>query len=136
MPEAVKPATRVLLELDPENPVILIGLANLRFLQGQVKEAITLYERAAVLIDSAVVMFDLAQAYARSFQMERFEAGPVEGAVDRCGGRDPAVGTASDPDFVANLPLPSEVGCAIACWPQGTGRRLRASRKGRALMPG
>jgi tetratricopeptide (TPR) repeat protein len=96
---------QTLLELNPEDPVVLTSIANLRFRNGQVEDAITLYERAALLVDSAVVMFDLAQAYARSFQMEQFE-----GAMSKAQSIDAedvvALSRSGDPDFLADLPLP------------------------------
>jgi len=123
----------VLLELDPEDPVVLTSVANLHFRKGQIEEAISLYERAAVLIDSAVVMFDLAQAHARSFQMEQFE-----GAMSKAQSIDAEdavlLSHSGDPDFLANLPLPRK----------GLRDRMLRRARGdafvqpvrRALMPG
>jgi ribosomal protein L37AE/L43A len=93
--------------MNPEDPVVITSIANLRFRKGQIEDAITLYERAAVLIDSAVVMFDLAQAYARSFQMERFE-----GAMSKAQSIDAdevvLLSRSGDQNFLANLALPGK----------------------------
>jgi tetratricopeptide (TPR) repeat protein len=97
---------QTLLKINPEDPVVLTNLANLRFRNGQVQDAITLYERAALLIDSAVVLFDLAQAHARSFQMEQFER-----AMSKAQSIDAeavvALSRSGDPDFLADLPMPA-----------------------------
>lgn len=123
----------VLLELDPQDPTVLTSLANLRFKKGEVREAITLYERAAVLIDSAVVMFNLAQAYARSFQMDQFE-GAMSKAQSINADDVALLSGSGDPDFLANLAL-SEKGVRDRML-----RRARGDSFGgpvrNAIMPG
>jgi tetratricopeptide (TPR) repeat protein len=59
----------LLLEHDPA-PDLLANAAAVRLLTGDVDAAIALYERAAKSSDSAVVRFDLAQAYGRAIRLD------------------------------------------------------------------
>ena len=54
-------------------PVMLVNRGNIELRGGRTEEAIGYYERAAALIDSPILLFDLSQAYATAFQMELYE---------------------------------------------------------------
>jgi tetratricopeptide (TPR) repeat protein len=62
-----------LLRSRPRDPVVLNNYANLRFGAGDSEGALDLYEQSASLADSAILMFNLSQAYARLFRIEEFE---------------------------------------------------------------
>jgi tetratricopeptide (TPR) repeat protein len=59
-----------LLENDPTNLELINNAANVRLDLGHVRSALELYDRAAGLADSAVVLFNLSQAYGRAFQVD------------------------------------------------------------------
>ena len=93
----------------PDDLVILNNAANVRLDLGHLESALELYARAVDLVESPVVLFNLSQAYGRSFQVEDLNrtlahAQSVDGelvaqltALQR---------TASDA-FVVDLPLPT-----------------------------
>ena len=56
-----------------DDPVVSNNLANLWFRNGRSREAIALYEGAAGRLESATLLFNLSQAYAKEFRMEDFE---------------------------------------------------------------
>jgi len=94
-----------LLEQAPRDPVVLTNLANLHFGRGDTARAIELYEQAASVEESALLMFDLSQAYARDFQMKQFET-----AMQRAQGIDAELvaelSRFDDTQLVADLPIP------------------------------
>jgi len=96
---------QALLATQPRDPVVMTNLANLHFRRGAPDEAIALYERASAVLDSAVLWFDLSQAYARSFRMEEFE-----NALRRAQALDAEVvgdlSQQNDPGLVSDLPIP------------------------------
>lgn len=98
---------QTLLRMDPADPVLLANLGSLHFRKGETEEAIDLYERAVALVDSPVLLFDLAQAYARVFRMEEYEAAMAQAQL-----LDPEVVSelshSGDTSFVADLPQPVE----------------------------
>ena len=59
-----------LLEQQPTNVALINNAANVRLELGHVRSALDLYERAIQLADSPVVLFNLSQAYGRSFQVD------------------------------------------------------------------
>lgn len=59
-----------LLEEDPTNVALINNAANVRLDLGHVHSALELYDRADALTDSAVVLFNLSQAYGRAFQVD------------------------------------------------------------------
>ena len=59
-----------LLEERPEDLVLLTNAGNLRLHLGHMESAFDLYQRALEVEDSAVVLFNLSQAYGRDFQVE------------------------------------------------------------------
>lgn len=62
-----------LFEQQAADPMVLTALGNGAFREGRIREAIDYYERAQAVEESAVLMFNLSQAYARAFRMEEFE---------------------------------------------------------------
>jgi tetratricopeptide (TPR) repeat protein len=94
-----------LLERDPADAALLANLGSLKFRAGQTEQAIELYERAVLLIDSPTLYFNLAQAYARDFRMDAYES-----AMARAQSLAPdAVADLSrsgNTSFVADLPHP------------------------------
>ncbi len=94
-----------LLEARPRDPVLMTNLANLHFAQGDTEAATALYQRASQQLESATLLFDLSQAHARLFQMEKFEA-----VMQRAQALDQSLiaefSNSGDPNFVADLPLP------------------------------
>lgn len=89
----------------PMDPVVSTNLANLRFREGQSEEAIRLYEDAATRLSSAVLLFNLSQAYASAFRMEEFES-TMALAQRAAPAKAAALSRAGDASFVADLPLP------------------------------
>ncbi len=94
-----------LLEKTPTDPVVLAVLANMMFERGDNERAILFGERAAGLTRSATLLFNLSQAYARSFRMDEFEGALAQAQSIDAGDVARLSGTAS-PDFVADLPFP------------------------------
>jgi tetratricopeptide (TPR) repeat protein len=94
-----------LLERRPDDPVVSTNLANLEFRKGNSDAAITLYEGAATRMNSAIVLFNLSQAYAGAFRMEDFE-----NTMRLAQGLSPdtadALSRTGDASFVADLPMP------------------------------
>jgi tetratricopeptide (TPR) repeat protein len=94
-----------LLERDPSDAALLANLGSLHFRAGRAEQAIELYERAALLIDSPTLYFNLAQAYARAFRMEAYES-----AMARAQSLDPdavaELSRSGDTSFVADLAHP------------------------------
>jgi tetratricopeptide (TPR) repeat protein len=93
-----------LLETRPRDPVILSTLANLHFELGQNDRSIEFSERAVAQAQSATLLFNLSQAYARAFRMSDFEA-----AMARAQELDPdhvaMLSGTTEPDFVADLSM-------------------------------
>lgn len=96
---------RALHERLPGDAVVSANLAGLLFRRGETEAALSLYEQAAARRPSATLLFDLSQAYARSFRME-----DVERALARAQRRDSdrvaELSRMEDPLFVADLPFP------------------------------
>jgi tetratricopeptide (TPR) repeat protein len=95
---------RELLESRPQDFVALANLGNLHFGAGETEEAINAYEGAAALQDSATVMFNLSQAYARAFRMEEFEDA-MERAQSFDAERVAMLSSVQTADFVADVPV-------------------------------
>lgn len=94
-----------LLQESPMDPVVLVALSNMYFERGDNERSILLGERAAGLVRSATLLFNLSQVYARSFRMDEFE-----GAMAQAQLVDPDVvadlSRTKAPDFVADLSFP------------------------------
>jgi tetratricopeptide (TPR) repeat protein len=79
-----------LLQQSPQDLEILNNAANVRLDLGHMESALELYSRASDLGQSPVVLFNLAQAYGRAFQVEDLN-------------RTLALAQSIDGDFVAEL---------------------------------
>jgi len=103
--EAALERYSALLAEQATDPVVMTNVANLRFLRGETDAAIDLYERASGLADSAGLLFNLSQAYARDFRMDEFEA-----ALQRAQKVDSELvaefSRYDDSSFVADMPYP------------------------------
>ena len=97
-----------ILAIDKGDPFILTTLGNMAFRAGKTSEAIGFYGRARALEESPMVLFDLAQAYARDFHMAEFEH-----ALGRAQALDPQtveeLSAFGDADFVAQSAFPLEL---------------------------
>jgi tetratricopeptide (TPR) repeat protein len=115
---------------------LIANAAAVRLLQGETEEAIALYERAAKGSDSAVIRFNLAQAYGRAIRLDVQDIALLEAqSLDpdvlsklnhRYNGQDGAL--------VAYLPIPVEPVLARLSDPEATASLARAFRRG--LAPG
>jgi tetratricopeptide (TPR) repeat protein len=105
--EEARARYEALLEHQPENAVVLANYANLRFAEGDSRGAVDLYEHSAAVLDtdSAILMFNLSQAYARLFRIEEFEHTlSLAQSIDADAVAD--FSHFGDSDFVADLPFP------------------------------
>jgi len=97
----------MLLETRPRDPVVLNNYANLRFAAGDGDAAVDLYEKSASIATSAILMFNLSQAYARLFRIEEFEHTlKLAQAIDAEVVAD--LSRFGDSNLVADLPFPRE----------------------------
>lgn len=102
--EAQERYTR-LFEQEAADPMVLTALGNMAFREGRIDVAIGYYEKAQAVEESAVLMFDLSQAYARAFRMEEFEL--TMQRAQALGQETVAVlSSFGDPDLVADLVVP------------------------------
>jgi len=96
---------REMLAAHPADDFVLTNLANLYFRSGRTSEAVKLYERAVGLAPSPTLLFDLSQAYAKTFQMDEFE-----NALQRAQTLGPEeterLSRSGDTELVADLPIP------------------------------
>ncbi len=122
-----------LLDRTPTDPVVLTVLSNMAFERGDNARSIQLGERAAALVRSATLLFNLSQVYARSFQMDEFE-----GAMAQAQLVDPEVvaelSKTKAPDFVADLAFPTAP--IRDRMLQGAGGDRFVDPVSRAIMPG
>lgn len=97
-----------LFEQQAADPMVLTALGNMAFREGRIDAAIDYYQRAQAVEESAVLMFDLSQAYARAFRMEEFEL-----TMQRAQALGPAtvaeLSEFGDPDLVADIGVPIAV---------------------------
>lgn len=98
---------QALLERDPTDVALINNAANVRLELGHVKSALDLYERALELADSPVVLFNMSQAYGRSFQVDDLNRALAE--AQRAGGELVAHFTSlqrtKGQNFVVDYPL-------------------------------
>lgn len=94
-----------LLASAPDDAQALTTLGNIAFHAGRTEDAIAFYEKAQASEPSAILMFNLSQAYAKTFRMQELEhalamgqeLGPaIVGELSRMG----------DTEFVADPPFP------------------------------
>jgi hypothetical protein len=90
---------------EPGDGYVLAARGNIEMRRGHTDAAIDLYERAASEVDSATLLFDLSQAYAKAFRMEEYEATLVR-AQRRDADAVAALSSLDDADLVADLPYP------------------------------
>jgi hypothetical protein len=109
----------------PDDPVVANNAANVRLALGHMESALTLYDRSLDLSESPLVLFNLAQAYGRAFQvdnlartLERAQAldGIAVAELTRLQGATPE-------GFVVDLPVPDTL-----VW-----QRVLESRAGEAI---
>ncbi len=117
---------QALLAAAPNDSSLANNAANIRLALGHMESALTLYDRSLDRAESPLVLFNLAQAYGRAFQvdnlartLERAQAldGPAVAELTRLQGATPE-------GFVVDLPVPdtlvwqrvmaSEAGATIA----------------------
>ena len=113
-----------LANLRPNDATVATNLANLHFRRGDVDEALALYSRSTGLRDAPITWFNLSQAYARSFQMEPFEAA-LSRAQQLGDAQVAELSQLGDPALVADMPLPiGEIRSRMLVASQGTGFAL------------
>lgn len=96
-----------LLAASPMDPIVLAALANMHFERAEYERSIQLSERAAGLLRSPILLFNLSQVYARSFRMDEFE-GAMAQAQSLDAEAIAALSRAAAPDFVADLPFDTQ----------------------------
>jgi tetratricopeptide (TPR) repeat protein len=92
----------------PSDGYVLAALANIEMRENNTEAAIGYYERAASQVDSATLLFDLSQAYAKAFRMEEYEATLVR-AQRRDAAAVAALSSLDDADLVADLAFPTAI---------------------------
>ena len=97
-----------LLEDQPENVVLVANAANVRLHLGHMESALDLYRQALSVEESPVVLYNLAQAYGRAFQVDDLtETLEVAQAVDGELVADLTRLQGTQPEgFVLDLPIP------------------------------
>jgi tetratricopeptide (TPR) repeat protein len=102
---------QALLASDPLDPTLVNNAANVRLSLGHMESALLLYGRSLDLADSPLVLFNLAQAYGRAFQVDSLartleRAQAVDGAavaeLTQLQGATPE-------GFVVDLPIPDRL---------------------------
>ena len=61
---------QALVQSAPDDPSLANNAANVRLALGHMESALTLYDRSLDLAESPLVLFNLAQAYGRAFQVD------------------------------------------------------------------
>ena len=96
-----------LLEVEKHDPMALVLLGNLAFRSGESAEATGLYKRATLRGDSFEIFFNLAQSFAKTFQIEQFEYVMAQAqAIDS--DRAARLAGLGDPDLVLDPAFPME----------------------------
>ncbi|MEE2679281.1 MAG: hypothetical protein VX546_11935 [Myxococcota bacterium] len=127
---------QALLEVRSEDPVVLSNAGNVRLHLGHMEAALELYRRALEIEESAVVLYNVSQAYGRAFRIDDLTqalelaqgvGGELIADLTRLQGTQPE-------GFVVDLPMPNEV-----LWDRvlqrGDGRRWAADLRG-SVAPG
>jgi tetratricopeptide (TPR) repeat protein len=94
-----------LFEQQAADPMVLTALGNMAFRDGRIAAAIDYYEKAQAVEESAVLMFDLSQAYARAFRMEEFEL-TMQRAQTLGHAKVAELSEFGDPELVADIGVP------------------------------
>ncbi|MED5261432.1 MAG: tetratricopeptide repeat protein [Myxococcota bacterium] len=97
-----------LLARRPGDPVVLVNLANLHLESGEPDRAIALYRRAAAFGPSVTVLFNLAQAHARSFEVAKFDRVMTQ-AQELDSSRVEELSKLGGEGFVVDVPISREV---------------------------
>lgn len=92
----------------PSDGFVLAALGNIEMRRGNTEAAIGLYERAAPQVESGTLHFDLSQAYARAFRMEKYEATLVR-AQRMDADAVAALSSLGDAKLVADLHFPTDL---------------------------
>jgi tetratricopeptide (TPR) repeat protein len=100
---------QALLARAPDDPVVVNNAANVRLHLGHMESAFDLYRRALSLGESAVVLYNLAQAYGRAFQVDDLtETLEIAQALDGELVADLTRLQGTQPEgFVLDLPIPT-----------------------------
>ena len=61
---------QALIKSEPDDPSLANNAANVRLALGHMESALSLYDRSLDLAESPLVLFNLAQAYGRAFQVD------------------------------------------------------------------
>ena len=100
-----------LLEEDPTDVALMNNAANVRLDLGHVSSALELYDLALEWEESAVVLFNLSQAYGRAFQVDDLNRALAD--AQRADGELIAhlasLQRTKNEDFVVDLPLPASL---------------------------
>jgi len=92
----------------PNDGYVLAAQGNIAMRRGDADAAIGFYERAAEQVDSAILLFDLSQAYASRFRMEEYEATLVR--AQKLDGEVVAeLSSLGDSELVADLLFPTHL---------------------------
>lgn len=99
---------QALLHAAPNDPSLANNAANVRLALGHMESALTLYDRSLDLAESPLVLFNLAQAYGRAFQVDNL-ARTLERAQSLDGvavAELTQLQGATPEGFVVDLPIP------------------------------
>ncbi len=96
---------RALLAIEPTNPIALTALGNIAYRSNKTAQAIDFYERAFAVEDSPILLYDLAQAYAKAFKMEDYEQTMARAQYNGSAVIE-ELSRFGDTGFVADLPYP------------------------------
>lgn len=97
-----------ILERSPTDPVALTNRGNHALRHGRTEEAIGYYQRAQAVLDSPVVLFDLARAYGQTFRIEEQER-TLARAQSLDDGLVATLLGFEQPDLVADLEVPESL---------------------------
>jgi tetratricopeptide (TPR) repeat protein len=95
----------------PDDPTLANNAANVRLALGHMESALTLYDRSLDLAESPLVLFNLAQAYGRAFQVDNL-ARTLERAQTLDGvavAELTQLQGATPEGFVVDLPIPDRL---------------------------
>ena len=103
-----EPRYQALVQANPGDASLANNAANVRLALGHMETALTLYDRSLDLTESPLVLFNLAQAYGRAFQVDNL-ARTLERAQSLDGvaiAELTQLQGATPEGFVVDLPLP------------------------------
>jgi tetratricopeptide (TPR) repeat protein len=102
---------QALLEAEPDDPVIANNAANVRLELGHLEAALELYRNAAATRESAVVLYNLAQAQGQAFQVEDLAEtlSRAQALDEELMAEFTELQRETSEGFVVDLPLPAEL---------------------------